>query len=497
MSAKAAPAVAPDGPFSTEESYTTPQFLRSRAFRQSNRLFFTSNVVVLLFVVFYCLPHLVIMRTDATSRPTATGAPAGLPSNPRKPSALASDNTPSQADKDKDLNSGGRQVDEQRTRASPVLVDFARISRETLKTNISIDEKWSLIVRSWPKVYSSAGGLALLVLDFAPVFIVLLAFRAFLTGAIGLADISLNACIARGVDQRGAVLVSSKTVPPIERLGGKLLSKSKQSPEPGAYRLIFRICEEAKVWRFESSSLLVEPLFRESAAWIIELQRLQRLALRLGILGTFVGLAVSLIHVKDAIEIMNVDGGQISEMSMGLRKILIDVLSSMGMAFGTSIMGLVIAIYTDMLARRLRRAHSTYMQNLDAATVTTLSLAMLSYKDDSTVVELRQLTQAMRDVNERMEFQAKRIDDGVRQVARVVEDLDKRLARRLTENALEFLDGKWTELTCSVEAHIARMLVPAGPLQDALNDRAIRAVLVLLAGFGIIFILYMLYKLVL
>lgn len=59
-------------------------------------------------------------------------------------------------------------------------------------------------------------------------------------------------------------------------------------------RLFQRICKEAKDRNFESSIYLVQPYREEFMEKVHEITNLQRIALRLGIFGTFLGLILAI-----------------------------------------------------------------------------------------------------------------------------------------------------------------------------------------------------------
>ena len=59
-------------------------------------------------------------------------------------------------------------------------------------------------------------------------------------------------------------------------------------------RLFRRICKEAKDRKFESSIYPVKPYREESMDRVHEITNWQRIALRLGIFGTFLGLILAI-----------------------------------------------------------------------------------------------------------------------------------------------------------------------------------------------------------
>src|SRR5207247_2069293 len=80
----------------------------------------------------------------------------------------------------------------------------------------------------------------------------------------------------------------------LDRLEEALLPLNKSNPPPAALRLFQHIFKEAKDRKFESSVNVMQPYREESLGDIFKLQNLQKIALWLGILGTFVGLLLAI-----------------------------------------------------------------------------------------------------------------------------------------------------------------------------------------------------------
>jgi biopolymer transport protein ExbB/TolQ len=113
----------------------------------------------------------------------------------------------------------------------------------------------------------------------------------------------------------------------LDRVESEIMPNNEDE-ELGMMRIFKQILKEAKDRKFDSSTNLMESYREECIGDIFKLQSVQKIALQLGILGTFTGLIMALDKISLA------SAGQIIEQLSGALKI----------SFGTSIAGLEVSI---------------------------------------------------------------------------------------------------------------------------------------------------------
>jgi biopolymer transport protein ExbB/TolQ/uncharacterized protein YukE len=124
-------------------------------------------------------------------------------------------------------------------------------------------------------------------------------------------------------------------------------------------RLFQHIIKEAKDRKFDSSVNIMETYREEYYDDIFQLQNIQKYALQLGILGTFIGLILALNEIGHD---MSIDQ--------------IKLFDALKISFGTSIAGLIASIIIGIfLIMFIRRKQKVFFQNMETSTVTMISLA--------------------------------------------------------------------------------------------------------------------------
>ncbi len=184
--------------------------------------------------------------------------------------------------------------------------------------------------------------------------------------------------------------------PSLDALGARYLPQNPER-EIDILRLFEHILREAKDRRFSPPFSLMQP-FREGAfAGLSRLQSLQRIALQVGILGTFVGLLFALSHLTPTA------GRQLNpEDLQGL-------LNNLGVAFSTSIAGIEVAILLKLLALIVQQRQQEYFRSMEEATVGLTSMARNSINNDAYLAELNEVQTAVRQVSDRILHQSDRI----------------------------------------------------------------------------------------
>lgn len=122
------------------------------------------------------------------------------------------------------------------------------------------------------------------------------------------------------------------------------------------------------------------------------------MAMLLGLLGTFLGLAVMAQQIQFALP------GDPAEMALDAGSRAIDevrtVLSGIKTAFSTSLAGMVCAMISTILSARLRQAHHTFFERLERFTTEDLLPAAVPVVEDETLLEemTRQLRESFHEI---------------------------------------------------------------------------------------------------
>lgn len=210
-----------------------------------------------------------------------------------------------------------------------------------------------------------------------------------------LAETEVNTNIVEEIEDKGNdYLAKLQGKSPISRKDLEYLKgfipNNDSKPKPAMMRLFQRIIMEAKDRRFESSIYLIQPYQDESYEKISLLTNLQKLALRLGILGTFIGL---IIAIKKLVE------GGISE---DITKLIIDLNKALYVSFSTSVAGLEVAIFLGILLLILQEKQRKYFKKMEDAVLTMLTAARSAVNKDEYLVELQQLSGVNRELGDKV-----------------------------------------------------------------------------------------------
>lgn len=228
-----------------------------------------------------------------------------------------------------------------------------------------------------------------------------LAFWGIVVAAKAISKINIEQAIAFYVEEKASeelrkIKSGSKSRIELDSIENDFLPHNP-SPEIQMIRLYQHILKEAKDRKFESSVIVMEPYREESMGNIFKLQIIQRSALQLGILGTFIGL----IGALQELEI--VEGG------------LLDIrhfeglIGSLHIAFSTSVAGLEVSVIIGILMMLVKRVQEKYFQTMEDSTVTMLSLARNAINKDELFNELGQIRSSVDQLSERVYDQSQEI----------------------------------------------------------------------------------------
>ena len=231
-----------------------------------------------------------------------------------------------------------------------------------------------------------------------------------------LADIGLNDAIARdSARQIDEARLESRRLK-IDDLQRFLPANNRS--EPAMLRLLVRICQDAAAWRFDSLTNLIAPYQRESHALRLRVENLQRISLRLGILGAFVGLVMALQQLQKL--------GTSSASVENLGTFLPGFLSSLYLKFGASIGGLGASLYAYTLSSMIDRHQAAYFRDMEAATASLLDLASRSLKWSAFMDEFGQIREGIKDLQNEVHDQNERlthVTKSLEQLAQVREQI--------------------------------------------------------------------------
>lgn len=214
--------------------------------------------------------------------------------------------------------------------------------------------------------------------------------------ARGLATIEVEKAIVSEIERRGSdvlreVRTGRRARIDLDQLEQSVVPNNPSNPPPAMIRLFQHILKEAKDRKFESSVHVMQPYREEPLEDLFKLQNLQKIALWLGILGTFIGLLLAITA---------------ADVTRGDFKALVQkMFDGLAVAFSASLAGLQVAVFIGVLLLLLRREHDRYFKLMESAVVTMLSLARNSVNRDEFMAEFGQIASTMQELTERVRVQ--------------------------------------------------------------------------------------------
>ncbi|MCK5524914.1 MAG: MotA/TolQ/ExbB proton channel family protein [Thiomargarita sp.] len=205
--------------------------------------------------------------------------------------------------------------------------------------------------------------------------------------------------------------------PTLEKVGELL----PDNPTPNlAMPFLFKqIIEEARNHRFESSMSTMQPYREKAIDDIFKLQNIQKIALQLGILGTFIGLILALSQ-------LNFDS---SSTTLELKPLF----NSLHISFSTSVAGLEVAVILGFLIMLVRIKQTDYFQTMEEATNTMISLAQNAVNEDKYFTGFKQVETAVNNfsenVKERVSAQTAEVEKQTGEIQRGIDKLADTKAR--------------------------------------------------------------------
>ncbi len=192
------------------------------------------------------------------------------------------------------------------------------------------------------------------------------------------------------------------------------------------------VIEEAKDRKFDSAVVLMDPYKEESVSELYKINVIQKAALHLGILGTFIGLIAAFTGLGSNM--------------LSSDSLITEIIPSLEYSFKTSIAGLLATIVISFFMILARRKQDDLFKHMEDATNSLLSLARNSINRDDFISEFNQINESVRHLDERVydqtqevHNQTKSIGDGLLRLGKVNEQFNGFL-KDLTNREKVFLD---------------------------------------------------------
>lgn len=296
------------------------------------------------------------------------------------------------------------------------------------------------------------------------IFIQLLAVWSAVITLKAIAKVEVESAIVGEVEARGsrylrAIKSGLGERRTLEELEADVLPHNTGVPAPSMIRLFQNIFKEAKDRKFESSYNVIQPYREEVLEDIFRLQNIQKIALWLGILGTFIGL-LRAIQVGDLSQIKENDN---------LVGIVTSMFDNLFISFSASLAGLEVAVIIGAFLLLLRRRHVAYFQNMETSVATMLSLARNATNKDDYFVEFSQLRDSMGELKDSLYHQTTEVSGGLEGVRRRVEQQTEQI--QVGVNKLAAADAEFERFLKRLSDQQRQMLDDVKSVYDAISLR--------------------------
>lgn len=269
-----------------------------------------------------------------------------------------------------------------------------------------------------------------------------------------LAEIELEHSIVAAVERQGSEKLAEIRGNPTRRidlnhLEETIIPRCGGTTTPAMVQMFQHICQDARDHSFESRVTVMHPHREKALAGILELQNIQKLALRLGILGTFVGLLMAIISLAESVQ----DTPAASTAADLFQRLHQDqehfafiasrLFDALHVSFGTSVAGLEVSVLLGVVMMMMHRRIESYFRDMEDAAGTMLSLARNAINQDSFFTEFSQIRNAMGQLEERIYQQTRSIS---REFHYVAEHLKKQTADfEVGLGRLQKVRKEWTQ----------------------------------------------------
>ena len=251
--------------------------------------------------------------------------------------------------------------------------------------------------------------------------------------AIAIATVEINRAIANETKEQGEDGLRKKRKVDLSKLEENYLPANITEPTLAMTRLFRHVCNEAKNLRFESSINIVEPYRDESLDSLFTITNIQKIALRAGIFGTFIGLLEAIIQLSQI-------GSEVTPIEA-----IKNLSGALFISFSTTIAGLEVAMLLGFLLMILRKRQEKYFRDMESSVEVILLLARNADNDDQSrilgelakvesVVEqlgkrfyenTQEIQRSINAVLERIGEQTNQIQKGMEQIKQTKVDFDR------------------------------------------------------------------------
>jgi hypothetical protein len=271
--------------------------------------------------------------------------------------------------------------------------------RQTLYTSAVVLGAAALLL-----VYPLAlGGVSARIERYVSVANLVLWLWAVFDGAVTLATIEVNLALATFVCRKGEEHLRDLRAGSAQRIRLDELTTRflpNNPVRPAVTRMVEHILAEARDRQFNFSGNLVRMYREEGTQAVGKVERLQQMTLRLGILGTFIGLGAAMHAVPAGLDkllpiAVSPDGQGATEAVDASRDAFMQLAHSLvgalGDAFGTSIAGLTCSVSIWAMAHVLRKKQFQQFDLVERAAEVMTSLARNAENPDQFHEQFRKL----------------------------------------------------------------------------------------------------------
>lgn len=302
-----------------------------------------------------------------------------------------------------------------------LLIDFPNFWIKSQKAFFAVVFLSVLVVLQFRKyTYFEPSSYTSYLSNFFNLFIHSIGIWGLYVTAKALATVQVETAIANHVKSSGEEHLrklknKSESRVELSKLKEQFLPYNETQPTLAIIRLFQHICKEAENLRFESSLYVMIPYREESLEAVFKIANIQKIALRLGILGTFIGL------IEAIFQLTKLDLNQVD-----IVNIINKLSSALYVSFSTSIAGLQVSIILGFVLFLLSRQQEAYFRDMESSVEVMVSLARNANNDDYILGEFAQ-------VNSLIEQLGKRIYEHTQEVERGLEATQQRITEQTTE----------------------------------------------------------------
>ncbi len=249
------------------------------------------------------------------------------------------------------------------------------------------------------------------------IIVQLLALWGAIISIKALAKLDMETAIICEIEWRGAnclreIESGRRARVELEHLEQAIVPNNPSNPPPAMIRLFQHICKEAKDRKFESSVNVIQSYREEPLDDIFKLQNLQKIALWLGILGTFIGLLIA------------IRAGNLSNPQSGdaLLRIIQKMFDGLIISFSASLAGLEVAVILGFFLLLLRKRQESYFKYMESAAIIMLSLARNSINKDHFLAEFNQINATVSDLSNRVYEQTRTLSQRIIDIQKQIKD---------------------------------------------------------------------------